>query len=73
MSSKCPVCGMSLRFGNLEPIRDPLSPIREVEEIDEGTLRLAQLVADMDPPPTDKKSIEKWAKRLAEDISKGRD
>jgi len=37
------------------------------------SLRLAKMVADMPPLPNDKKSIEEWAKRLADDISKGRD
>lgn len=37
------------------------------------TLRLARLVAEQPPLPDDEKSIEAWAKRLAADISKGRD
>ena len=37
------------------------------------TLKLARLVAEQPPLPDDKKSIEEWAKRLAADISKGRD
>ncbi len=41
--------------------------------ISEETLELAELVANMPPMPNDKKSIEEWAKRLAADISKGRD
>jgi len=45
----------------------------KIEVIDDETLRLAALVAALPPAPTDKKSIEEWAKRLAADISKGSD
>jgi len=42
-------------------------------EISKSTLELAQLVAELPAPATDKQSIEEWAKRLAADISKGSD
>ena len=41
--------------------------------ISDSTLELARLVAEQPPLPDDPKSIEEWAKRLAADISKGRD
>jgi len=42
-------------------------------KISKSTLELAQLVAELPTPATDALSIDEWAKRLAEDISKGRD
>ncbi len=41
--------------------------------ISKETLEMAEMVANMPPLSDDKKSIEEWAKRLAADISKGRD
>ena len=43
------------------------------EPYSEETVELAQQVADMPPMPDDAMSIGEWAKRLAADISKGRD
>ena len=41
--------------------------------IPDSTLELAKLVAAQPPLADDPKSIDEWAKRLAEDICKGRD
>ena len=77
MSSVCPCCGSILGFGHVSPIDSVPFDLSEfsafAEPISDETMKLAQMVAEMDPLPNDPKSIEEWAKRLAADISKGKD
>ena len=78
MSSTCPCCGSILGFGHVSPMDSvpfDLSAYHTAfqEPISDETMKLAQMVAEMDPLPDDPKSIEEWAKRLAADIAKGKD
>ena len=77
MSSTCPCCGSILGFGHVSPndvVPLDLSAYEVFQKpISDDTMKLAKMVAEMDPLPDDPKSIEEWAKRLAADISKGRD
>ena len=47
--------------------------VKNDTRIPDSTLELAKLVAAQPPLADDPKSIDEWAKRLAEDICKGRD
>lgn len=45
----------------------------ELEEYSDETIRLAKMVLAMPPMPDTPEAVEQWAKRLAADISKGKD